>query len=391
MCIMATDAVPSSTRIYMVPVTVDGLPFTCMLYTNDLDVKAGVPGLMIVPFPNPSGSTRFGLVDARSTTGFRKKVNKAMQPLFMKKQGYSARSMNLGAATDAMAPGHEVGNYRCTIAPNLDALFTSINWARFTVPSDLDARLSVLRDTSVVPPHCGFVIAEAMRSVKEDGFGVVFPGNHSFFPTCHEGTSATHTYDTQCYGFNALLPEGTVFQDADVMRELETSFAPSAVWSHNGSPMVLRPGHFSFGSSVMLMGVMTNANTTGLYCHVQLGAGSTGMDGPKAVAVASPARPIRIPEESAWLRPGLPASPWASVWPDSGSSSSSGGGIGIGGGTPFHFPQISGPVPAPVPAPASAPDPFSFIPRKTESIGGGAGTGRVGDSSSLHFLDQLWR
>jgi hypothetical protein len=278
MCIMATDAKPTSTRIYLVPVTVDGVPgYTCMLYTNDLAVKTGVPGLMIVPFPNPTNTERLGLVDVTTTKEFRAVTKDVMDP---KPKGFGTlglRSQHTDGFSTNYAPVHEVGNYKCSVVPNLDALRSAIDWSRFTVPHDLAARLSVLDDPTLVPPSSGFVVAEAIRSVKEDGFGVVFPGHHAFFPTCHEGPATVHNYDVVCYGFNVLLPgAGTsTTGDETSLARMQTAFAPRAIWGNDpaGSAMLVRPEPFGLASRLALLGALTNSNVTGKYVEPAPGTG----------------------------------------------------------------------------------------------------------------------
>jgi hypothetical protein len=177
---------------------------------------------MIVPFPNPAGANNFGLVDLGSVKDFCKSVKQAFpEPLTR-----SFRGVMKGLPGDdgkALAAVHQVGNYQCSVVANVEDLYTTIDWTKFTMPEDLEERLAVLRDEDVVPPDCGFVIAQATTAVQEDGFGVLFPGRHSFFPTCHEGNdSGVHDYDTVCYGFNMMLPmtDGNV-EIEDVLEDLE--------------------------------------------------------------------------------------------------------------------------------------------------------------------------
>lgn len=185
-----------------------------MLYTNDMAVPANQRALMIVPFPNPTNATEFVFVDVGQTKKFRTTVNSH----FARHEKH-ARSQALNASFSDSRGGYEmaavvqVGNYQCSAVPSADHLTTSIDWSRFTVPADLRTRLAVLQDKSIIPADCGFVVAEAVRNVVKDGFGIAFPGRHGFFPTCHEGNaSGVHDFDVCCYGFNVTLPPtlGTV-------------------------------------------------------------------------------------------------------------------------------------------------------------------------------------
>jgi hypothetical protein len=193
MTIFATNATPANTRLMHVPVTVDGARWSCLLYTNDLTVPAGKPALTIVPFPNPSGAKEFGLLSASDFKMFRTQVFGA----FRGATGHSAGTIV------GFAPVLRAGGYKCSIAPDLAALRTAIDWSRFTVPDDIVARLDVLRDEAAIPSTCGFVVAEAEASVIDAGFGVVYPGSDVWFPVGH---GPWHKEDVSCYAFDAHLP-----------------------------------------------------------------------------------------------------------------------------------------------------------------------------------------
>lgn len=274
----------------MVPVTIQGVAYTCMMYTNDLQVPVGNAGLMVVPFPNPTRATRFALVDATTTSDFRTQAEKALVDSGSLGFGMDGLT-NQRAATYAAV--HDVGNYRCSVVPDLASLQHSIDWAKFQFPDDLEARLAVLNDPSVVPPGCGFVVAQAIKSVSKDGFGVLFPGHHSLFPTCHEGNSALHDYDAVCYGFNMVLPKGRLVQDPTVLRRLQGAFAPKAVWCHDGSPVEdLAAQPFHLAAVMALKGVMVNANVKGLCTTVPAG---DAMHAPVALmAPAAVAKAVRV-------------------------------------------------------------------------------------------------
>jgi hypothetical protein len=179
------------------------------LYTNDLAMgTSSSAALMIVPFPNPSHADEFGLVDVQHTLGFRSAVSAAFKQYETRDvmlQNATLSASSFGATRDK-AEIIQVGNYKCSVVPNLDALLRTVQWDRFSVPADLHERLSVLNDPCIVPADCGFVVAEATRSIRDDGFGIVFPGRHAFLPTCHEGGKALHDFDVCCYAANAILP-----------------------------------------------------------------------------------------------------------------------------------------------------------------------------------------
>jgi hypothetical protein len=204
-----------------------------------------------------------------------------------------------------------VGNYQCSVVANVEDLYTTIDWTKFTMPEDLEERLAVLRDEDVVPPDCGFVIAQATTAVQEDGFGVLFPGRYSFFPTCHEGNdSGVHDYDTVCYGFNMMLPmtDGNV-ENEDVLEDLEAAFDPVAVWSKDGTPVAgieLQSLHRLV--RVTLKGRMTNGNVVGrcsqlvpetrdniLQAPERLFMGAGGAGGGAAIRVVPAPAPVPVP------------------------------------------------------------------------------------------------
>jgi hypothetical protein len=282
MCILLTNAAPSgTTKLFVAPATLAGAPATMLVYINSLRVTAeGGPGLMIVPFPNPTGAKDFGLVDATTTVAWRKAVVDAA-PKFFKKEAYSLNlSKDSRAASIAYEPVREVGNYRVSIAPDVDTLLQGIDWSRFKAPADLETRLAVLRDGAVMPcgGAAGFVVAEAIRSVKDDGFGIVFPGRHAFFPTCHEGAGRALTdFDVDCYGVNMFMPGEAPLasvrlnlQEEDDANRLPTTLplsrlgAEPCVSSATGLPMVLRLDPARSVAYASLKGRFTNDNLEGV-------------------------------------------------------------------------------------------------------------------------------
>jgi hypothetical protein len=308
---MATEHQPSSTRLYSVPVTVSGEPWTCLMYTNDLAVSNPTqPALMIVPFPNPHNATEFGLVDMRHTRTFRKQVTRAFaahEHRITTNATYGAKSLGV---VQEMAAVVEIGNYKCSVVPNVEALFSKVQWHRFHTPSDIALRLAVLRDSTVIPPHCGFVVAEAVRSVQDDGFGIVYPGKDVFFPTCHEGGPPTHLFDVCCYAANSafspdlpstLLPcssaPGTGYTGLDgamltLPRSMKSSRDEHEMWFEP----VARVTHFAF---TQLYGSGPNRNVTGTLLALP--------DDPLAPRTLLPAVKIvdvpATPAPSAWFQP----------------------------------------------------------------------------------------
>lgn len=106
------------------------------------------------------------------------------------------------------------GAYRCALVPNADALLAmDLEKAGFQCPPDAAARLSVVRDASICPPSCGFVLVQCKDDVdSDDGFVVVYPSEDVMLPTCRQGSGTALrssdgsvnraglvNYDVTCY------------------------------------------------------------------------------------------------------------------------------------------------------------------------------------------------
>ena len=220
MCIMATKAQPTGTRIFSLPAQYDdtGALATAIVYVNALEAR-GARQLMIVPFPNPGGEAALKDVLLTPYEPW-KAVTSGIEDLFASErlmtQSLGARN---GGGRDSLRPVHRVGKYQVSVAPNAETLLRTIDWRRFDVPEDLDARLAVMRDPNVCPATCGFVVAQAVEDVQDDGFAVVYPGGDVFLPTCHEnvarGFDDSVSYDAKCYVVDAIpLWNGRVRRDS---------------------------------------------------------------------------------------------------------------------------------------------------------------------------------
>jgi hypothetical protein len=220
MCIMATNAQPTGTRIFSLPAQFDdtGALATAIVYVNALETR-GARQLMIVPFPNAGGEAALKDVLLTPYEPW-KAVTGGIEDLFatddFAMQSLGARN---SASRDSMRPVHRVGKYQVSVAPNAETLLRTIDWRRFDVPEDLDARLAVMRDPNVCPATCGFVVAQAVEDVQNDGFAVVYPGGDVFLPTCHKrsarGYDDSVSYDAKCYVVDAIpLWNGRVRRDS---------------------------------------------------------------------------------------------------------------------------------------------------------------------------------
>lgn len=212
MCIMMTIHEPASTRLINIPVIVDDKKYKLMLYTNDLNVSGtGAKGaLMVVPFPNVSGCDNFGLVDVSSDKmkAFRKEVYEVCERLKPVRPDDGMLYLSDKGFNRSMKMVHEVGNYKISVANSLQELKDSINWTQFDKPDDFEEKFSTFTDKNLYPEsnYC-YVIAQAQVSVKNDGFGFVYPDSGcEYFPTAHECTSVggdgNVDYDVKMYNFS---------------------------------------------------------------------------------------------------------------------------------------------------------------------------------------------
>lgn len=94
-----------------------------------------------------------------------------------------------------------------------------MNWRKFRKPQDFDERMATLTDRALHPFNCAYVVAKAVRSVKNDGFGIVFPDpGFRYFPTCHEkkaisprNKSSAKAYDVRLYSYDNAGRESVPF------------------------------------------------------------------------------------------------------------------------------------------------------------------------------------
>jgi hypothetical protein len=114
--------------------------------------------------------------------------------------GYFGASSPVAPRSQPLRPVHRIGAYRCSVVPDVATLLTTVDWSAFDVAPDLESRLAVLHDTRVCPKGCGFVVAQAVEDVADDGFAVVYPGNDIMMPTCHEAAPCPSSCTTSCAG-----------------------------------------------------------------------------------------------------------------------------------------------------------------------------------------------
>ena len=195
---MLTDQEPSSTRLINIPVQLsDGTKAKLLLYTNDLET-GGKGALMIVPIPNPTKSTAaFGLVNASDPKikAFRTKLFEECALLEDEDDGDFSDDELKKAIPDFFSRSlavHGVGNYRISLAPTLKDLTSRVDWSKFTRPSDFKTRFKTFINNELYPFPCAYIVAEAQKSIKDDGFGVIYPDpGFTYFPTAHEERSTS--------------------------------------------------------------------------------------------------------------------------------------------------------------------------------------------------------
>jgi hypothetical protein len=236
---MTQEAEPSSTRLINVPVIFNNRKSSLLLYTNDLQIgKKGSRALpvtelplmaphmdyggvdygdkksqlMIVPVPNPTNETEFGLVSVSeySVKNFRNSVHEVGKSLIDRYLIFSdamlgrSRGMlysNANSMTDSIAVVR-VGNYDISVAPTYEDLIGRINWNHFDLPVDFEMRKATFSDKTLYPQNMAYVVAKAVNNIKDDGFGIIYRDvGQIYFPTAHEATSSFHDYDVMCYDF----------------------------------------------------------------------------------------------------------------------------------------------------------------------------------------------
>jgi hypothetical protein len=246
---MMTKYEPTSTHLFNIPYVIDGVKYQLLVYTNDLSLEETSEGkprsidsdplktfyttmvdrgytdstnlipssflaekedsaLMIVAIPNPTGATNFGLVDVTTDKmkRFRSEAKIVGDSLIPWNHSLSVTnsfndSFMVQESRSLMV--HRVGNYDISVAPSLDALEKQIDWSHFSLPADFEKRKATLSDSSLFPYPCAYVVAKAVKSVKDDGFAVLFPDpGFTYFPTCHENNDKGYNeYDVRCYQF----------------------------------------------------------------------------------------------------------------------------------------------------------------------------------------------
>lgn len=216
MCIILTAHEPKSTRLVNIPVKVDDNNYKLLLYTNDLPIEIDESGsnnaaIMIVPIPNAKNVDNFGLVDVstNSMKEFRQKLFAECDMLVPDMLGFTdsfeiSRSFKPNSKKKKI---HDVGNYKISIANNLDELYNNIEWNKYKLPSNFKMRFNTLKNTNIYnDKQYAYVVAQAQKSIKDDGFGIVYPDcEYDYFPTAHEQINDSDNivdHDFKIYNFS---------------------------------------------------------------------------------------------------------------------------------------------------------------------------------------------
>ena len=200
MCIMMTDDKPSSTRLINIPIKIKNKKYKLLIYTNDLERNNNQidnkNALMIVPIPNKYNYDDFGLlnINTKNMKTFRNKLFSSFVDMTISTNSISNSLNKINV--------HKIGNYNISVSPNINNL-KNINWNRFNLPNNFQKRFNTLKDKFLYPHNFAYVIAQANKSVANDGFGVAYPDDGiDYFPTAHEKLKDIFTsiyYDVKCY------------------------------------------------------------------------------------------------------------------------------------------------------------------------------------------------
>jgi len=225
---MMTEDNPDNTKLINIPIEISKNKYKLLIYINNLKLNnkglkselSGLSymdnnrdennrqGLMIVPIPNNSGCDNFGLLNINDNNNkeFTKSLIKECDKVNPYKSnislGVNFSKNNSGSLIDV----HDIGNYKISVASNIDELFNNIDWDKFKLPDDFESRKNTLFNTSLYKGNYAYVVAQAVKSVKDDGFGIAFPDpDYDYFPTAHEGSGLVD-FDVECYNcFSSYL------------------------------------------------------------------------------------------------------------------------------------------------------------------------------------------
>lgn len=302
MCIVvAGETEPDTTKLFSIPVIIeDGTKSTLSLYSNNFDLKpddaldgynlpsmaknpttsglyynawgqlVGYPkielsdsqsfgsntkggAIMIVAYPIESDieNPLIGLVDISTETmkKFRKEVQD-FKPIPRSRELFTRMTNSFSLNDSAPLEVHEVGNYLISVALGFSDLQSRLDWNKFTKPSDFELRIKTLLNPKLYPPTYKwfYVVASAVKNIKDDGFGVVYPrlsADLLYFPTAHEqrqnnSTNTDYSFDYELFGYSLReKPEANVTIAAIDITQNTSRENPRDLYSNNKS--ILKP------------------------------------------------------------------------------------------------------------------------------------------------------
>ena len=169
-----------------------------LAYINNFDISDN--SVMVVPFPvsrnNKLPICMVGLTDMPGFVNFLK-----LFEYYRQSNSFGFKNSSDGLYSRESFQVYEIGNYNISVAHDIkvDDLESRIDWSKFSKPFDFNTRCNTLRDQHIYYPNYDwvYVIAQATKSVKDDGFCIVYPNcGADYFPIAHEYRDNTNNiYD----------------------------------------------------------------------------------------------------------------------------------------------------------------------------------------------------
>lgn len=210
MCIIILgDIQPTTTQLMNIPVNITGEQdaYNFFIYVNNFDVSNN-SSIMVVPFPVDKniGFKNIGLVDISTDPmkQLRKNIKDVSKQLV--KRSSISLSSRMSIPNSAPLQVHKIGNYNISVAFSIEELLNRIDWEKFKKPANFSKRMDTFNNKDLYPETYDYfyVVAEAVESITDDGFGIVYPQLNDYFymPTAHEDTASHHDFDVALYNFN---------------------------------------------------------------------------------------------------------------------------------------------------------------------------------------------
>jgi hypothetical protein len=194
---MLTEDNPTGTQLFNTSVDINGKKMIFTLYINNIETHNGA--FMVVPFPLTSLED-IALIDA--STDNIKSFIKNVKNFCDRSKSKSLSLSSISNGSYGILEVYNVGNYKISIAMDLNQLLKNIDWRIFQKPNDFESRISVFSNKNIYPFECMYVVAQTHQNIQNDGFGIIYknPG-FMYFPTAHEHHEYEQgqLYDVECY------------------------------------------------------------------------------------------------------------------------------------------------------------------------------------------------